>query len=113
MKPNKTEDWIQIANKFYERTNFPNIIGAMDRKHIHIVQPSGTGSTYFNYKKFFSLVLMAWVDSDYSFLFVDIGGYGTSADATIFEYSAMGRRLAANTLCIPHARPLPNDECGP
>ena len=54
MNPNKTEDdWIEIARKFYERTDFPNVIGALDGKHIRIVQPNGTGSMYFNYKNFF------------------------------------------------------------
>ncbi|PNF26664.1 hypothetical protein B7P43_G06834 [Cryptotermes secundus] len=95
MRPNKTEDdWIAIASKFYERTDFPNVIGAVDGKHISIVQPSGTESMHFNYKKFFSFVLMAWVDSNYHFLFVDIGGYGTSGDSTIFHYSKMGKKTS-------------------
>ena len=55
---------------------------------------------------------MAWVDSNYNFLFVDIGGYGTSGDSTIFNYSTMGRRLADNTLGIPQATLLPNDDNG-
>ncbi|PNF31399.1 hypothetical protein B7P43_G04087 [Cryptotermes secundus] len=54
----------------------------------------------------FSFLLMAWVDSNYRFLFVDIGGCGTSVDSTIFNYSTM------NTLGIPQARLLPNDDNG-
>jgi hypothetical protein len=28
------EDWINIADKLYDRTNFPNVIGAVDGKHV-------------------------------------------------------------------------------
>ncbi|XP_065167386.1 LOW QUALITY PROTEIN: uncharacterized protein [Atheta coriaria] len=58
-------DWIKIADEFYSRTNFPNIIGAIDGKHIRIIQPEHSEPSYFNYKKFFSCVLMAWTDADY------------------------------------------------
>lgn len=52
--PEKTEeDWIKTAHEFYERTNFPNVIGAIDGKHIRIVQLQNSGSSFFNYKKFF------------------------------------------------------------
>ena len=50
------DDWIKIADEFYSRTNFPNIIGAIDGKHIRMIQPEHSGSSYFNYKKFFSCV---------------------------------------------------------
>ena len=84
------EDWIKVANEFYQRTNFPNVIGAIDGKRIRIKQPHDSGSLCFNYKKFFSMVLMAWVDSDYKFVFVDIGSYGSSSDSNIFKNSNMG-----------------------
>jgi len=48
------DDWIKIADEFYTRTNFPKIIGAIDGKHIRIIQPEHSGTSYFNYKKFFS-----------------------------------------------------------
>jgi len=32
--PQKSEkDWLCTADKFYERTNFPNCLGAVDSKH--------------------------------------------------------------------------------
>lgn len=43
------EEWINIADTFYERTNFPNVIGALDGKHIRIVRPDNSGSEYFNF----------------------------------------------------------------
>jgi hypothetical protein len=35
--PEKTKDnWMNIANDFYLRMQFPNCIGAVDGKHVHI-----------------------------------------------------------------------------
>ena len=53
------EDWNKIANEFNDRTNFPNVIGAIDGKHVRIKKPEDSGSLCFNYKKFCSVVLMA------------------------------------------------------
>ncbi|CAI6350197.1 unnamed protein product [Macrosiphum euphorbiae] len=59
-KPTK-EDWVEISNIFYSKTNFPNCLGAIDGKHIRCRNPNNSGSFYFNYKKYFSIVLMAIV----------------------------------------------------
>lgn len=106
------EEWINIADTFYERTNFPNVIGALDGKHIRIVRPDNSGSEYFNLKKYNSQVLMAWVDADYKFIFIEVGSLGSMADSTIFKESKMGQMLAQNKLNIPAGRPLPGDENG-
>ncbi|CAH2014126.1 unnamed protein product [Acanthoscelides obtectus] len=39
-------DWIKIADEFYSRTNFPNIIGAIDGKHIRMIQPEHSETLY-------------------------------------------------------------------
>jgi len=63
-----TEDWVEISNIFYTKTNFPNCLGAIDGKHIRCKNPNDYGSLYFNYKKYFSIVLMAVVDANLNFL---------------------------------------------
>jgi len=65
MSARDKNDWIRTANEFYERTNFPNCIGAVDGKHIRIRKPNESGSQFLNYEKFFSTVLMAVTDADY------------------------------------------------
>jgi hypothetical protein len=41
----KTEnDWVNIANDFYRRTQFPNRIGAVDGKRVRIKMPAGSVS---------------------------------------------------------------------
>ncbi|CAJ0918146.1 unnamed protein product [Ranitomeya imitator] len=75
--PIPTEEmWMGIAEKFWSMCDFPNCLGAVDGKHIRIIKPSRTGSEYFNYKKYFSVVLMAIPDADCHFIAVDIGAFG-------------------------------------
>ena len=70
-----------------EKWNFPNIIGAVDGKHIRIRKPRDSGSLYFNYKHYFSVVLLAVVDSDYKFVFADVGAEGRAGDSRLFRDS--------------------------
>lgn len=106
------EKWLEISKEFYDRTNFPNCLGAIDGKHIRILKPSKSGSDYYNYKNYFSVVLLAVVDADYCFTFVDIGACGKFSDANIFQNSTLGKRLQKNMLNFPPARRLPFDENG-
>lgn len=109
--PQPTEEmWKDIANGFQNRANFPNCLGAIDGKHVRVVKPKMSGSLYYNYKEFFSIVLLGVADSDYKFVFVDIGSFGKDSDSTIFQKSALWARLIDNTLDIPHPAPLPNTD---
>ena len=78
--------------------NFPHTIGALDGKHIKCKKPPGSGSTYCNYKKFFSIVLFALVDSDYKFVWVDLGGRGAVGNAQIWNESDLKEALVADRL---------------
>lgn len=77
--PSET-DWKRHATNFFNKWNFPNCIGAIDGKHIRIQCPPNSGSMYFNYKGFFSVVSLAIVDADYKYIAVDVGSYGRESD---------------------------------
>ena len=55
--PRSTRELRQISAEFTEQWNFSYCIGTIDGKHIKIEAPTRSGSTYFNYKKTFSIVL--------------------------------------------------------
>lgn len=109
--PEPTEDgWKKIADDFWTMWQFPNCIGAVDGKHVQIQAPKNSGSLFYNYKKTFSVVLMALVDANYKFIVVDVGGYGKSSDGGIFSKSNLGKALEKNNLHVPGPRPLPNSD---
>lgn len=105
--PSSPEDWIKISNEFYDQWNMPNCVGALDGKHIRIKAPANSGSLYYNYKGYFSLVLLAMCDATYKFLLVDIGAFGSESDSGILMRSEMGTAIYGRTLKIPIERRLP------
>ena len=100
LKPPTAEDWQRIAqrfaHRFAQRWNFPNCVGALDGKHIVIQAPKNSGSMFYNYKGTFSVVLMALVDANYKFTYVDIGDYGSNLDGGIFKNSKFGQAFMNN-----------------
>ena len=71
----------------------PHAVGALDGKHIATKKPKKSGSEYFNYKGYFPLVLLALVNADYNFLWVNVGASGLSYDAQIFNCCKLKRRI--------------------
>lgn len=109
MMPTPTEEmWKEIANDFYSIWNFPNCLGALDGKHVTIQAPPNSGSLFFNYKKTYSVVLLALVDAHCNFIAVDVGAYGKNSDGGIFAHSNLGKALERGTLNIPGNAALPN-----
>ncbi|XP_064462601.1 uncharacterized protein LOC135373308 [Ornithodoros turicata] len=95
------QQWLDIAQRFHVRWNFPNCLGAVDGKYVQIQAPPKSGSNYFNYKKKFSIVLMAVVDANYKFSMVDVGASGRHSDGGIFKACEFGRQLQQSRIaCI-------------
>lgn len=106
--PESPEQWLAIEEGF--RKKFPRCVGAIDGKHIVIKCPAHSGSEYYNYKGTYSIVLMALVDSDYRFIFADIGGQGRISDGGIFQNSLLWQKIQTNALNLPPDAPLPGRE---
>lgn len=104
--PSSPQEWKKIADEFERLWNLPHCVGAIDGKHIAMKCPLNSGSLYFNYKGWFSLVLLAVCDARYSFTLVDIGSYGSSNDSGVFSHSAMGHALEAEKMNLPSSEPL-------
>lgn len=61
----------------------------MDGKHIAIQNPSGTSKEVFIYNKFYSIVLLAVVDANYKFVWLDISANGAAPEAQIWNTSEL------------------------
>ena len=104
--PNNPPAWLNVANDFETKWNFPHCIGAIDGKHVAIQKPNKSGSFYYNYKKFFSIVLLAVVDANYKFLYVDVGSNGSGSDAGIFNDTQLMQMLQNDAIGLPEPSPL-------
>lgn len=98
-----------ISQRFWWKWNFPNSVGAIDRKHVHIEAPPKSGSSFHNYKHTHSIVLLASCEADFNFTSVDIGNYGRISDGGVFADTALGKALSHPESFVPPDALLPND----
>jgi hypothetical protein len=96
--PESEEDWLKIATGFEEKWQLPHCVGAADGKHIRIIHPPKSGPEFYNYKGFFSIVLMAVVDADYNFIFADVGCQGRISDGGVMKNTIVWKKLVNNAL---------------
>ena len=78
-------------------------------KNIPIRCPRRGGSLYHNYKGFHLIVLLALVDGDYKFLWVDFGASRSSSDAQIFKHSDLRHKIEDGTIGFPESESLVDD----
>ena len=95
-----------MARNIEEKWNYPCCVGCIDGKHIGIKLPPDSGSLYFNYTHFFSIVLLVLVDANYEFIHVDVGAAGRSSDAGIYGNSTLKHSLSTNRLNLPDSGTL-------
>lgn len=121
MIPQNEEDWQRVANGFQLNWNMPNCIGnfiifnrfqflflgAIDGKHIRLAKPPHSGTLNYNYKHFFSTVLMGVCDSRYRLVCVDIGSPGSNSDGGVFATSSLKKLMDSNQLNVPAPTQLP------
>lgn len=75
-------------------------------KHVVIQAPFNSGSEYFNYKSYFSIVLFA-LDANYNFVLADVGSQGRISDGDILKDSELWKKIEQKSLNIPQPTPLP------
>jgi len=107
--PSSREEWLKIADTFETTWNMPHVIGAIDGKHIRMQCPKFTGTQYYNYKGFFSLVLMAVCDANYCFTIFDVGQFGSNNDSGVLANSTMGMAFENNRLNVPESTVVNED----
>ncbi|CAH1967198.1 unnamed protein product [Acanthoscelides obtectus] len=73
------------------------------RQTLEFQAPNNTGSDFFNYKGDFSIVLLALVDANYKFTYVDVGCKGRMSDGVVFKNTA---NLQQGQLILPQPTAL-------
>ena len=112
--PHTPTEWRAVAEQFDHRWQFPHAIGSIDGKHIAVKCPPNSGSSYYNYKGFFSILLIAVVDADYQFIYCDVGATGCGSDGGVFAETSLKHALENGTIRLtpdephqPGGRPVP------
>lgn len=65
---------------------------------------------FFNYKDYYSIVLLAIVDANCKFIAVDVGSYGKERDSGIFKKSAMGKKIMSEQFNVLQPAALPGTD---
>ena len=80
--------------------------GALDGKHVALKKPKNSGALYHNYKGFFSIVMLALVDGQYKFRWVDAGTAGSCSDAQIFNACQLKGRIEDGRIGFSDPAPI-------
>uniref|UniRef100_A0A0A9XYF6 Putative nuclease HARBI1 n=1 Tax=Lygus hesperus TaxID=30085 RepID=A0A0A9XYF6_LYGHE len=96
------------AQDYFRKWGYLRVLGSLDGKHIRIKCPPNPGSMFYNYKHFFSIVLMAVADANYKFVMIDVGAYGKDSDGGVFANTLFYKDLESGKTILPSESTLPN-----
>lgn len=82
-------------------------LGALDGKRVLIAKPRNSGSEYYDYKGHLSIIMMALVDADCKFLYVDVGAHGRASDGGVWDNCTLKAAIEDKSLNIPASKNLP------
>lgn len=102
--PTSSDDFEESMAKFGEEWQFPYAFAAVDGSHLPIKCPNGGAQAmkqYFNFKGFYSIVLMALVDAEYRFIWASVGAPGNTHDSTLMQSTELWDRIVAGKV-IPN-----------
>ena len=121
--PTTEQGWRDLADQWYQRWNFPHTVGVIDGKHVACKAPPKSGSEFYNYKGYYSVILFAMVDAGYKFTYIDVSGNGSSSDAQIYNESDLHRGLdhflsqtpcpMTIRMCLTSSFGMTPSHCGP
>ena len=111
--PATREERKRIQEVFKAKWNFPNCCGAIDGKHCQIKRPDNSCSEFYNYKGTYSIILFAFVDADYRFVFTDVGSNGRVNDGAVNRNSTLNLAMENNLFNWPDNSVIIGDDAFP
>ena len=105
--PTTAEGWKEIAASYSRGWNFHNVLGALVGMHIRKRSPANGGSQFCDYKRYHSIVLLALVDANHSFTWVQVGAPGAASDTQLWNESTLPDAVFTNSIDISEQEPLP------
>ena len=105
--PSTENEWRHIADDFEQQWDLPHCIGAIDGKHIGIDCPKQSGSNFYNYKSFFSIIPLAVCDARYNFSLIAIGQFGPNNDSGVLKNSDFGKAFKDGYYDYPAPEDIP------
>ncbi|XP_069752422.1 uncharacterized protein [Narcine bancroftii] len=106
--PSTPEEWKEVAKDFSEKWNFHHICGALDGKHVRILEPPESGSVSHSYKGYFSIIML--VDADYKLMYLNVGTPEADSDAGIFRDCSLFKALDEGQANLPPPEPFPGGD---
>ena len=80
---------------------FPFAFSAIDGSHIVMKCPPGCPKAmkqYYNFKNFYSIILLALVDPKYCFIWASVGAPGNTHDSTLFQSTSIRGKITAGSI---------------
>ena len=90
-----------VAQDFARIWQFPNIVGAIDGKHVVMQAARSPNLNFLIAKRRTATSSWLWLMPTIIFSWFDVGGYGRSSDAGIFSRSTFGHRLMEGEPPLP------------
>ncbi|KAL3206139.1 hypothetical protein MRX96_040356 [Rhipicephalus microplus] len=87
--------------EFYAVTGFPQAFGALDGCHFPVSPPKENAVDYYNYKGWYSGILLALVDHKYCFQYINVGSPGRCHDAHVYHSSSLPSIVTGPTFRSP------------
>ena len=86
-----------VMDGFEREGGLPMCAGAIDGSFVHMLKPSVWGDTYWCYKNYIAILVLAVCDHRGQFTFIDVGRAGCVGDAFTWRESSLRRKIHANS----------------
>ncbi|KAH7944281.1 hypothetical protein HPB52_017884 [Rhipicephalus sanguineus] len=91
------------VREFFAVTGFPQAVGALDGCHFPVSPPKKHATDYYNYKGWYSMILLALVDHRYRFRYIRVGSPGRCHDAGVHAASGLRKVVESAHFKSPQA----------